>query len=120
MPITVDWNDKSRTLIQCRLLDPWTIEQFIEARKSWHRMIKTVDSLVPIALDLSESRAVPNGALRHLAAIHRTPHPRQGPLYIVGLNPEYKKLSPFVFHCESGSGQGRVILVDSMDSIPNS
>ena len=76
-------------------------------------MIKSMDSRVPIVLDLSESYTVPNGALRHLAAIHRTPHPRQGPLYVTGLNPEYKKLSPFVFCCET-VGERTVHLVDCL------
>ena len=119
MPITADWVDESKTLIQCRFQDPWTIEQLIEARRSWHRMIKSVDGQVPIVLDMSESHAVPDGALRHLAAIHRTPHPRQGPLYVLGLNPEYEKLSPFVFCCED-SDERPVQLVDSIASILNS
>lgn len=119
MPITADWVDESKTLIQCRFQDPWTIEQLIEARRSWHRMIKSVDSQVSIVLDMSESHRVPDGALRHLAAIHRTPHPRQGPLYVLGLNPEYEKLSPFVF-CREDSDEKPVQLVDSIASILNS
>lgn len=116
MPITVDWTDKSKTRIVCLFQDPWSIEQLIEARKSWHRMIKSVDSLIPIVLDMSESHNVPCGALRHLTAIHRTPHPRQGHLYVMGLNAEYEKLAPFAFCSESG-GEKKVRLIDSIDSL---
>ena len=116
MPITVEWNDKSKSLIECRIQDPWSIEQLIEARKSWHRMIKTIDDLVPILLDMRETHDVPAGALRHLTAIQRTPHPRQGHLYVLGLNPNYEKLSSFVF-CGEGKGERKVRLVDSIDRI---
>ncbi len=116
MPITAEWNDKSKAFVKCRLRDPWSIEQLIEARKSWHRMIKTVDDLVPILLDLRDTYEVPAGALRHLTAIQRTPHPRQGHLFVLGLNPAYEILSPFVF-CREEKGERQVCLVDSIDSI---
>ena len=118
MPIDVNWHDKSKTLIECRFYDPWFVDQLVEARKSWHRMIKSVDNQVPIVLDLRESHAVPDGALRHLTAIHRSPHPRQGRLYVLGLNPEYEKLSPFVF-CWEAAGEGNVQLIDSIESVLN-
>ncbi len=116
MPITVDWKDKTKTLIQCQFDDPWSVEQLIEARKSWHRMIKSVDATVPIVLDMQGSYAVPHGALRHLTAIHRTPHPRQGCVYVLGLNAEYQKISPFVFCC-AACGEQHIRLVDSIESI---
>ena len=119
MPINVDWNNKSKTLIQSRFADPWTVDQLIEARKAWHRMIKSMDRDIPIALDLSDTYTVPKGALRHLAALQRTPHSRQDTLYVCGLNPEYEKIAPFVFCCED-SGAKRVVLVDSIDSILDS
>ena len=48
MAITVKWNDKSKTLLETHFEDPWTLEEFLEARKKWHRMIKGVDYSVPI------------------------------------------------------------------------
>ena len=116
MPITVAWNDKSKSFIECRFQDPWSLEQFIEARKSWHRMIKSADHRVPILLDMRETFVVPAGALRHFAAIHRTAHPRQGNLYILGLNPSYEKLSPYIFRSEAGS-ETSVRLLDSAEDL---
>ena len=94
MPIIVDWNDKSKAFIKCRLQDPWTLEEFIEARKSWYRMIKSVDHRVPILLDLRATHEPPKGALRQFCAMQRAPHPRQGHIYLKGLNPAYEILSP--------------------------
>lgn len=116
MPITVDWNDRAKTFIECRFQDPWTLEQFIEARKSWHRMIKSSDHRVAILLDMRETFEVPAGSLRYFAAIHRTPHPRQGPLYVLGLNQTYKTLAPYIFCGQDGSDNS-VRLVDSVENL---
>ncbi len=116
MPITVDWNDKSKTFIICHFSDPWSLEQFIEARKSWHRMIKSAEHRVPILLDMRETFEAPAGALRHFSAIHRTPHPRQGHLYVLGLNQPYQQLAPYIF-CRQGGADCPVSLVDSIDSV---
>ena len=92
MAITVRWKDQERTCIETCFDDPWSLDDFIEARKKWHRMIKSVDHHVPIFLDMSQSFQPPKGILRHFSAIHRTPHPRQGHIYVYGMNPEYNKL----------------------------
>ena len=110
MPITVEWNDQSQARIDCRFSDPWSIEQFIESRKSCHRMLKSADRAIPVLLDLRATHAVPAGALRHFSAMQRTAHPRQGQLIVLGLNAEYQKLAPFAFN-------GQVLLVDSMEAI---
>lgn len=116
MPITVDWNDKSKTFITCHFSDPWSLEQFIEARKSWHRMIKSAEHRVPVVLDMRETFEAPAGALRHFSAIHRTPHPRQGHLYVLGLNQPYQQLAPYIFGCQDDADRS-VRLVDSIDSV---
>lgn len=116
MPIAVEWNDRSRTRIECRFQDPWSIEQFLDARKAWHRMIKSVDKQVPILLDLSASFAVPKGALRHFCAMRRTHHPRQADFLVLGLNPEYQKLAPLAF-ASDGAGCKSVRLVDSNETV---
>lgn len=92
MAITVRWKDRERTCIETRFDDPWTLDDFIEARKQWHRMIKSVNYFVPIFLDMSQTFHPPKGILRHFSAIHRTPHPRQGHILMYGVNPEYLKL----------------------------
>ncbi len=116
MPITVEWHGKSQTLIATRFEDPWSLEDFIEARKAWHRMIKSVDHRVPIFLDLQASQRPPAGILRHFSAIHRTPHPRQGHLYIAGLNGAMERLRPHLFAgATDPSKEAR--LVDSIESI---
>jgi hypothetical protein len=116
MPITVNWNDQSKLFIQSRFQDPWSLEDFIEARKAWYRMIKSVDYPVPILLDLRESQETPEGALRQFSAIHRTPHPRQGHIYILGLNSTYEKLSSHLFDGAVDPDKS-VRLVDSTDCI---
>ena len=93
MTISVRWKDRKRTCIETRFEDPWTLDEFIEARKSWHRMIKSTDYRVPIILDLSNTVEPPQGVLRHFAAIHRTPHPRQGHIYVFGMSAKCKLLS---------------------------
>ncbi len=97
MSITVTWNNKSKTLIQTTFADPYTLQEFREARKKWHRMIKGVDYIVPILLDMSETYEPPEGIMREFIAIHRTPNPRQGHIYIIGMNPIYEKLSKHLF-----------------------
>lgn len=97
MAITVKWNDKSKTLIETIFEDPFTLEEFIDSRKKWHRMIKGVDYVVPILLDMRGTFDPPDGIMRQFIAIHRTPHPRQGHIYIIGLNPVYEKLSKHLF-----------------------
>ncbi|MDE2859600.1 MAG: hypothetical protein OXN94_17270 [Chloroflexota bacterium] len=92
MAITVRWKDQERICIETRFDDPWTLDDFIEARKQWHRMIKSVDYRVPIFLDMSGTFQPPKGILRQFSAIHRAPHPRQSHIFVYGLNPEYMKL----------------------------
>lgn len=116
MPITVKWNDSSKAFIESHFQDPWTLEQFIEARKAWYRMIKSVDYSVPILLDLRESHTAPKGALRQFSAIHRSPHPRQGHIYIMGMNAIYEKLSRHLLEGVADPGKS-VILVDSIEQI---
>ncbi|MYD09657.1 MAG: hypothetical protein F4X02_06405 [Chloroflexi bacterium] len=116
MPITVDWNDRARAFIKCEFSDPWSLDQFIEARKTWYRMIKSADHHVPIVLDMRETYEAPAGALRHFSAIHRTPHPRQGQLYVLGLNPPYRQLAPYIFRCQDGA-EHSVRLVDSIECV---
>ncbi len=116
MPISVDWNDKSKARIECRFQDPWSIEQFLDARKAWHRMIKSVDGQAPILLDLSNSFAVPKGALRHFLAMRRAHHPRQAGFFVLGLNPAYQKLAPFAFNADDTAGPP-VRLVDSYEAV---
>ena len=94
MPITVNWNNTLKTYIANCFRDPWTLEDLLNARRAWYRMIKSVDHRVPILLDLSESMEIPKGSLRQLTAIHRTPHPRQGHIYIMGMNGNYQVLYP--------------------------
>ena len=92
MPITVKWNSRSKVFIETCFEDPWSLEEFIEARKAWYRMIKSVEYRVPILLDLRASREAPPGMLRHFGALNRAPHPRQGHVYILGHNSIYYKL----------------------------
>ena len=33
MGITVKWNDKSKTVVETKFEDPWTLDEFLEARK---------------------------------------------------------------------------------------
>jgi len=116
MPITVNWNDRSKAFIESRFQDPWSLEDFIEARKAWYRMIKSVDHRVPILLDLRDSHETPKGALRQFSAIHRSPHPHQGHIYILGLNPTYERLSSHLFAGVMDPDKS-VRLVDSIDCI---
>jgi len=116
MSITVKWNDKSKTFIETVFSDPYTLEEFIEARKKWHRMIKGVDYVVPILLDMRNTFDPPDGIMRQFIAIHRTPHPRQGHIYIIGMNPIYEKLSKHLF--DGVVDQTKTVkLVDSIEEI---
>lgn len=116
MPITVNWNDRKKELIKSQFQDPWTLEEFIEARKTWYRMIKAVDYRVPLLLDLRASHDAPMGALRHFSALHRTPHQRQGHIYILGLSASFERLSSHLFRGVVDPGKS-VRLVESIDSI---
>ena len=116
MAIKVQWNDKSKGFIETQFEDTWTLDGFIEARKKWHRMIKGVDYTVPIFLDMSNTYNPPEGFMRQFIAIHRTPHPRQGHIYIMGLNPEFQKLEKHLF--DGVADQGKTVkLIDSVDEI---
>lgn len=92
MAIRVSWKDTNKSCILTRFYDPWTLQDFLEARKAWYRMIKSVTYRVPILLDFRESVNPPNGILRQFSAIHRTPHPRQGHIFILGINSTYGRL----------------------------
>ncbi len=97
MAITTNWNSKNKNYIEARIEDPFTLDEFLKARMKWHRMIKGVDYIVPIVLDMSGTFDPPEHFMRAFIAIHRTPHPRQGHIYVMGLNPIYVKLSKHLF-----------------------
>ena len=92
MTIKVKWNSRSKIFIESFFEDPWSLEEFVEARKAWYRMIKSVDYRVPILLDLRESQEAPPGMLRQFGAVYRAPHPRQGHVYVMGRDSIYYKL----------------------------
>jgi hypothetical protein len=115
MAINVQWNDKNKGFIETRFEDSWTLEEFIEARKRWHRLIKGVDYTVPILLDMQTDYA-PEGIMREFIAIHRTPHPRQGHIYLMGMNSTFQKLSKHLFDGVADSSK-TVIVIDSIDEV---
>lgn len=59
---------------------------------------------------------MPKGALRQLTAIHRTPHPRQGHIYVMGMSGDYTLLYP---HFSDGIADAdkSIRLIDSPDDI---
>ena len=116
MPITCNWNQKSKAFIKNLFEDPWTVEEFIEARKTWYRMIKSVTHCVPILLDLRETHETPKEALRHFTALHRTPHPRQGHIYILGMNETCARLADH-FCVGSMDPDKSIRVVESVDEI---
>ena len=79
-------------------------------------MIKSVDHFVPILLDMRNTYDPPNGVMRQFIAIHRTPHPRQGRIYVMGMNPIYEKLSKHLFDGAVDSTKS-VQMVDSINDI---
>lgn len=97
MPISTRWYNPDKIRIYSQFEDPWTLEAFIESRQKWYRLIKSVDYIVPILLDFSNTFDTPNGILHHFLAIHRTPHPRQGSIIVFGINSRYEKLSKHLF-----------------------
>jgi len=119
MTIKVQWNDKNKGFIETCFEDPWTLEEFIEARKRWHRLIKSVNYSVPILLDMQNTYDPPEGIMRQFIAIHRTPHPRQGHIYILGMNPTYQKLEKHLFAGVAEQSK-TVIVIDSVDEITTS
>lgn len=116
MPIRVNWNGREKVYIDCHFQDPWTLEDFIEARKTWYRLIKSVDYRVPILLDFRASQETPMGALRQFSAIHRAPHPRQGHIYIMGLTATFERLSSHLFDGVVDPDKS-VRLVESIDCV---
>lgn len=116
MAITVQWNDNSKGFILTQYEGSWTLDDFIEARKKWHRMIKGVDYNVPILLDIQNTDDPPEGIMRQFIAIHRTPHPRQGHIYLLGTNPIFQKLSKHLFDGVADKGK-TVKVIDSIDEI---
>lgn len=97
MGIYVRWSNPNKTRIETCFQDPWTLDDFLEMRKQWHQMIKSVDGTVEIVLDLRPSFEPPAGFMGHFIALQQTPHSRQGRLYILGMNPPYRKLSHHLF-----------------------
>ena len=91
MAITIRWQNDNR-YIHSRFSDPWTLDDFLRARQTWHNLIDSVDHRVPILLDLRGSSCAPSGILTHFAAIHRTSHPRQGHIYILGISGDMARL----------------------------
>lgn len=116
MGIQVKWNDKNKTVIETTFEDPWTLEEFMNARKKWHRMIKSVDYHVPIMFNMSKTYEPPTGFMRQFIAIHRTPHPRQGHIYILGMNPLYERVSHHLFQGVVDQSKS-VKLIDSLDEV---
>ncbi|GEM_PF-1761403 len=116
MSIKVQWNNKDKGYIETKFDGSWTLDDFIEARKKWHRMIKGVDYVVPILLDLHNTADAPEGIMRQFIAIHRTPHPRQGHIYIMGMNETFQKLSKHLFDGVADKSKA-VIVIESADEI---
>jgi hypothetical protein len=114
MSISVKWHNQDKTELYTHFQDPWTLEEFIDIRKNWYRMIKSVDRLVPIIMDFSKTHNPPQGILRQFIAIHRTPHPRQGYLIVVGLNSVFQKLSKHLIDGTT-SPEKKMYLVSSID-----
>ena len=116
MAIAVKWNGKGKAYIEARVCDPWTINDFLSARMTWHKLIHSVDYRVPILLDFRESSLVPQGILRQFVALHRTPHPQQGHIHILGRNAALARLGNHILEGVVDPGKS-VIFVESEDDI---
>lgn len=116
LAIAVRWNGKGKAHIETRVSDPWDIDDFLSARMTWHKLIHSVDYRVPILLDFRESSSAPQGIMRHFIAIHRTPHPRQGHIHVLGRNAALERLGMRIVEGVVDPSRS-VIYIDSDDDI---
>ena len=116
MAIAVSWDGQGKAWIEIRVSDPWTIDELLSARMTCYKLIHSVDYRVPLLMDFRESTGAPPGILRHFVALHRTPHPRQGHIYILGRNPALERLGKHIVEAVIDPERS-MIFVDSKDEI---
>lgn len=116
MAIAVRWDGQGKAFIEFRISDPWTVEEFLSARMTCHKLIHSVDYLVPLLMDFRVLTSAPRGMLRQFIAIHRTPHPRQGHIHILGRHPLLERLGKHIVEGVVDPGKS-VIFVDSEDDM---
>lgn len=116
MAIAVRWDSRGKACIEVRISDPWTIEEFLSARMTCYKLIHSVDYRVPLLMDFRESMSAPPGVLRHFIAMHRTPHPRQGRIHILGRNPALDRLGKHIVEGVVDPGKS-MLFIDSEDEI---
>ena len=87
MPIEVCWGDETHTYIDYRLTDPWDWDHYQVACQDWQSLADEADGKLCTILDFTETAYLPRGALAHLQKTAVNPHPMNGVLIMVGVNP---------------------------------
>ena len=61
MPVICDWYDKTQTILYCRLIGHWTVEEHTDALAAVHQLLQdvSVSKRFDIILDLTESSYTP-------------------------------------------------------------
>ncbi|NDJ54784.1 MAG: hypothetical protein GYB68_17075 [Chloroflexi bacterium] len=112
MPVTSAWYDKSRRMILCELIDPWTAQESAVNMATIADLMDEVDYKVPLVIDMTNG-TLPFGTLRELPQIgsmRHTNHPNNGGTIIIGAQGFTARVADIFSRVFS-----RIDFVDTMD-----
>ncbi len=86
MAIRVSWYNDNRTALLYRFPQEWTWDTFYAVKAEADRLLDAVDYPVVLIFDMTETCAIPSGALFQARTLISRAHPRGKPIMLVSTN----------------------------------
>jgi hypothetical protein len=84
MPIDIRWDNDEKTILYCRVENPWTWEDLDVTMVQMHAMLDEVPHRVSTIIDYSNGSLMPANPLRHGTKLARNRHPNSDRMILVG------------------------------------
>src|SRR5262245_50437159 len=78
MPIQVNWDDESKTIIHVNVEGDWTWDEFYQSLDQGGALLDSANHRVDFIVHMENSKTMPMGALNHGRKIMTMDHPNRG------------------------------------------
>ena len=114
MSINVQWDNEAHTLVRWDFIGTWDWNDFLAAQKASNDLIKSVPHTVDIISDVSQSQALPPGAIGRFRTYRRDDPDNAGRVVLVGAS-NYIKTIVEIFRGMFPNTGGNFTFADSLE-----
>ncbi len=96
MPIYVDWDNPTQSVLRFIFISPWTWDEFYEMHNQVAALCGEVNRTIDVIVDVTETKALPQNALTHFSkAVSHLP-PNDGVYVAIGVSTFLKSMVDIV------------------------